>query len=80
MRYINTKTGVTFDSPCSISGGDWKLMDEPGSWAVTHEEDGKVHVRPVVDGEVLDTPIESLEDYTDTKVTEAKPKRTPKKR
>lgn len=23
MRYRNTKTGAIFDSPCSVSGGDW---------------------------------------------------------
>lgn len=23
MEYKNTKTGVTFSSPCAISGGDW---------------------------------------------------------
>ena len=23
MRYRNLKTGAIFDSPCSISGGDW---------------------------------------------------------
>ncbi len=22
-KYINTKTGVVLDSPCTISGGDW---------------------------------------------------------
>lgn len=24
-RYINQKTGAIIDSPCVISGGDWKL-------------------------------------------------------
>lgn len=30
MKYKNTKTGVTFSSPCVVSGGDWVLLkDEP---------------------------------------------------
>ena len=30
MKYQNTKTGVTFSSPCVVSGGDWVLLkDEP---------------------------------------------------
>ena len=29
-------------------------------WAVTEEKDG-VHVRPVVNGEVIDTPVEKVE-------------------
>ena len=30
MKYKNTKTGVTFSSPCVVSGGDWVLVaDEP---------------------------------------------------
>ncbi|MFT0190873.1 hypothetical protein ACI3E5_14695 [Candidatus Enterococcus avicola] len=30
MQYKNTKTGVTFSSPCVVSGGDWVLLkDEP---------------------------------------------------
>lgn len=33
-------------------------------WAVTEEEDGNVHVRPVVDGEIVDTPVEKVEDYS----------------
>lgn len=30
MKYKNTKTGVTFSSPCVVSGGDWILLkDDP---------------------------------------------------
>lgn len=30
MEYKNTRTGVTFSSPCVVSGGDWVLVaDEP---------------------------------------------------
>ncbi|EPN3639625.1 hypothetical protein ACTXW2_001452 [Enterococcus faecium] len=28
MEYKNTKTGVTFSSPCVISGGDWILIED----------------------------------------------------
>ena len=28
MQYKNTKTGVTFSSPCVVSGGDWVLVDD----------------------------------------------------
>ena len=64
MKYINTKTGAMIDSPCLLSGENWVAQ---------LEDDGKVHVRPVKDGVVLDTPIESIESYKETK-------RTPKKR
>lgn len=37
---------------------------EPEQWAVTEEEDGNIHVRPVVDGEIVDTPVEKVEDYS----------------
>ena len=29
MRYRNLKTGAIFDSPCSISGGDWVAEETP---------------------------------------------------
>ncbi len=25
--YINKKTGATFDSTCTISGGDWEVVE-----------------------------------------------------
>ncbi|WEL48449.1 hypothetical protein P0G38_05110 [Enterococcus casseliflavus] len=28
MQYKNTKTGVTFSSPCVVSGGDWILITD----------------------------------------------------
>lgn len=56
MRYRNTKTGAIIDSLCVISGGDWIRE----GWAVTEEEDGKVHVRPIENGEILDTPVEKV--------------------
>lgn len=29
-------------------------------WTVTKEEDGNVHVRPVVNNEIIDTPVEKV--------------------
>lgn len=29
-------------------------------WIVQEEKDNKVHVRPVVDGEIIDTPVEEI--------------------
>ena len=37
---------------------------EEEQWAVLEEEDGNVHVRPVIDGEIVDTPVEKVEDYS----------------
>lgn len=36
-----------------------KYFEYRNGWAVTEEKDG-VHVRPIVDGEILDTPIEKV--------------------
>ena len=36
-------------------------------WAVTEEEDGNVHVRPVVDGEIIDTPVEKVLNFDEDK-------------
>lgn len=54
---------------------------EDDMWVVT-EEDDAIHVRPVVDGEILDTEVESVEDYTEEvteEVTEKKDKKSEKK-
>ena len=34
--------------------------EEKAEWSVGIEEDNKVHVRPVIDGEVVDTPVEEV--------------------
>jgi hypothetical protein len=57
MIYRNTKTGAVIDSSCVISGGDWVKE----GWAVTAEEDGKIHVRPTKNGEKIDTLVEKVE-------------------
>lgn len=65
MKYRNTKTGAIIDSPCLISGGDW-VTEEPvkiveDGWTVTEENDGKIHVRPTKNGQIIDTPVEKIE-------------------
>lgn len=57
MKYRNTKTGAIIDSSCAISGGDWVKE----GWAVTAEDDGKIHVRPTQNGQIIDTPVEKTE-------------------
>jgi hypothetical protein len=37
-----------------------KTKNEKIEFAVTEENDGKVHVRPVVNGEIIDTPVEEI--------------------
>lgn len=43
------------------------VKEEQEQWAVTREENGSVHVRPVVDGEIIDTPVEEYHDYREEK-------------
>ena len=54
-----------------------KLIEiaEEEQWAVTREENGSVHVRPVVDGEIIDTPIEEYHDYREEKTKKKKSKK-----
>ena len=37
-----------------------EVEPEKEQWAVTKEEDGNVHVRPVVNDEIIDTPVERI--------------------
>lgn len=52
-----------------VSGlGDENIVAPPApvvEYAVIEEADDKIHVRPVVDGEVIDTPIETVIDYSE---------------
>lgn len=43
-----------------------EIVEEKEQWAVT-EEDGNIHVRPVVDGKIIDTPIEETITYKEPK-------------
>ena len=47
-----------------------EVEPEKEKWTVTEEEDGNVHVRPVVNDEIIDTPVEKI----------IKPKSTKKKK
>lgn len=49
-----------------------EIIEEKEQWAVTEEEDGNIHVRPVVDGEIIDTPIEETIAYKEPKVKKKK--------
>lgn len=51
------------------------VEEEQEQWAVTREENGSVHVRPVVDGEIIDTPIEEYHDYREEKPKKKKTKK-----
>lgn len=55
MEYVNKKTGATFSSPCSISGGDWVLVSDVDTAAVVD--------KPVVEE---DTVVEPEKIVTDT--------------
>ena len=37
-----------------------RTLEEQTKWAVTKENDS-IHVRPVVNGEIIDTPVEKVE-------------------
>lgn len=37
-----------------------EIKPKKEQWAVTKEEDGNVHVRPVVNDEIIDTPVEKI--------------------
>lgn len=43
-----------------------EIVEEKEQWDVT-EENGSIHVRPVVDGEIIDTPIEKIITYKESK-------------
>lgn len=57
MEYVNKKTGATFSSPCSISGGDWVLVSDVNTAVVVDkpaaEEDTSVEPENTV---ATDTP------------------------
>lgn len=36
-------------------------------WVVQQEDDGNVHIRPVIDGKVADTPVERVTSYKEEK-------------
>lgn len=47
-----------------------KTKDKNIEFAVTNESDGNVHVRPVVDGEIIDTPVEEVINPNEPETTE----------
>ena len=65
MEYKNTKTGVTFSSPCVVSGGDWVLVaDEP----ITDEEPKAINEEETENNaDETKTPVDAPEQQADEK-------------
>lgn len=38
MNYKNTRTGVVISTPCVVSGGNWKLIDDDQEQVNDHQE------------------------------------------
>lgn len=70
MKYKNTKTGVTFSSPCVISGGDWVLVKKEQSSNDKSKEDVSAQHEPDADPEIQKTDSEPDGD-TETKTGDA---------
>ena len=54
---VNHEFDVTEERANALK--DKGLVEVVEAWAVTEENDG-VHVRPVIDGEIVDTPVEDV--------------------
>ena len=62
MRYKNLKTGAIFDSPCSISGGDWVAEETTIAIKVEAKQvEVKEKIKKV---EKVEVPEESIEGIT----------------
>ena len=70
MEYKNTKTGVTFSSPCVISGGDWVLVKKEQSSNDNSKEEVPVQYEPNADSEIQKNEIEPVADQ-ETKTGDA---------
>lgn len=38
MLHLNKKTGASFESPCTISGGDWVVVEDAGFESLSVKE------------------------------------------
>lgn len=65
MEYRNTKTGVTFSSPCVVSGGDWVLVDK-NQRLISREPDDSKEIEKQEDVEEQKTAKEATESETKT--------------
>ncbi|EPE2380672.1 hypothetical protein [Enterococcus faecium] len=70
MEYKNTKTGVTFSSPCVISGGDWVLVEKEQVSNDNSKEEVPVQHEPNADPEIQKNEIEPDADQ-ETKTGDA---------
>jgi len=43
-----------------------KEIEKEEQWAVVEEKDNKIHIRPVVNGNIIETPIEKIENTATT--------------
>lgn len=65
MEYKNTKTGVTFSSPCVVSGGDWVLLKDAPK---TDEEPKKLNEEEIENTiDEAETPVVAQEEQADEK-------------
>lgn len=39
-----------------------KEIEKKEQWAVVEEKDNKIHIRPVINGNIIETPIEKIEN------------------
>ncbi|EMF0203435.1 hypothetical protein NXK88_002708 [Enterococcus hirae] len=62
MEYKNTKTGVTFSSPCVISGGDWVLVEKEQVSNDNPKEDVSAQHELNADPEIQKNEIEPVAD------------------
>lgn len=44
---------------------DYNKLPKKG-WIVREEDDNKIHVRPIKNGEILDTPVEKVISYKES--------------
>lgn len=65
MEYKNTKTGVTFSSPCVVSGGDWVLVEKT-------KEPTKQEIPQVIDEEHQQEQQEEQQEQVEQEAIESK--------
>ena len=62
-----------------------RALEQKTGWAVTEEADGKIHVRPTINGEIIDTPVEKITSFKNGKeeviydTNKTKPKKASKR-
>ncbi|EMF0434268.1 hypothetical protein I6R72_002197 [Enterococcus faecium] len=62
MEYKNTKTGVTFSSPCIISGGDWVLVEDNKKTEQSKREMEKLEKQDLPEDKVREVAEKQVEE------------------